>query len=131
MKAYMDKVTASAEKDGWAVTMFGRKRFIPEILSTNKTVKALGKRIAMNTPIQGTAADIIKIAMIRVYRRLKEELPEAKLILQVHDELIVEAPEAQADKAAQILTEEMQGAVKLAVPLTADAKEGRSWYEAN
>lgn len=131
VKAYMAKVTASAEKDGWAVTMFGRKRFIPEILSTNKTVKALGKRIAMNTPIQGTAADIIKIAMIRVYRRLKEELPEAKLILQVHDELIVEAPEAQADKAAQILTEEMQGAVKLAVPLTADAKEGRSWYEAH
>ena len=131
VKAYMDKVTASAEKDGWAVTMFGRKRFIPEILSTNKTVKALGKRIAMNTPIQGTAADIIKIAMIRVYRRLKKELPEAKLILQVHDELIVEAPEAQADKAAQILTEEMQGAVKLAEPLTADAKEGRSWYEAH
>ena len=131
VKAYMDKVTASAEKDGWAVTMFGRKRFIPEILSSNKTVKALGKRIAMNTPIQGTAADIIKIAMIRVYRRLKKELPEAKLILQVHDELIVEAPEAQADKAAQILTEEMQGAVKLAVPLTADAKEGRSWYEAH
>lgn len=131
VKAYMDKVTASAEKDGWAVTMFGRKRFIPEILSTNKTVKALGKRIAMNTPIQGTAADIIKIAMIRVYRRLKRELPEAKLILQVHDELIVEAPEAQADKAAQILTEEMQGAVKLAVPLTADAKEGKSWYEAH
>ena len=131
VRAYMDKVTASAEKDGWAVTMFGRKRFIPEILSTNKTVKALGKRIAMNTPIQGTAADIIKIAMIRVYRRLKKELPEAKLILQVHDELIVEAPEAQADKAAQILTEEMQGAVQLAVPLTADAKEGRSWYEAH
>lgn len=131
VKAYMDKVTASAEKDGWAVTMFGRKRFIPEILSTNKTVKALGKRIAMNTPIQGTAADIIKIAMIRVYRRLKAELPEAKLILQVHDELIVEAPEKQADKAAKILTEEMQGAVKLAVPLTADAKEGRSWYEAH
>lgn len=131
VKAYMDKVTASAEKDGWAVTMFGRKRFIPEILSTNKTVKALGKRIAMNTPIQGTAADIIKIAMIRVYRRLKAELPEAKLILQVHDELIVEAPETQADKAAKILTEEMQGAVKLAVPLTADAKEGRSWYEAH
>lgn len=131
VKAYMDKVTASAEKDGWAVTMFGRKRFIPEILSSNKTVKALGKRIAMNTPIQGTAADIIKIAMIRVYRRLKEELPEARLILQVHDELIVEAPEDKADHAARILTEEMQGAVKLAVPLIVDAKEGRSWYEAH
>ena len=131
VKNYMSKVTESAEKDGWAVTMFGRRRFIPEILSTNKTVKALGKRIAMNTPIQGTAADIIKLAMVRVYRRLKAELPEAKLILQVHDELIVEAPADKADKAAQILTEEMQGAVKLAVPLTADAKEGRSWYDAH
>lgn len=131
VKRYMDNVTESAEKDGWAVTMFGRRRFIPEILSTNKTVKALGKRIAMNTPIQGTAADIIKIAMIRVYRRLKAELPEAKLILQVHDELIVEAPEDKAEKAAKILTEEMQGAVKLSVPLTADAKEGKSWYDAH
>ena len=131
VRAYMDKVTKSAEKDGWAVTMFGRKRFIPEILSTNKTVKALGKRIAMNTPIQGTAADIIKIAMVRVYRRLKAELPEARLILQVHDELIVEAPDDKAAQAAKILTEEMQGAVKLAVPLTADAKEGRSWYDAH
>ena len=131
VRDYMAKVTESAEKDGWAVTMFGRKRFIPEILSTNKTVKALGKRIAMNTPIQGTAADIIKIAMIRVYRRLKAELPEARLILQVHDELIVEAPEDKAAQAAKILTEEMQGAASLAVPLTADAKEGKSWYDAH
>ena len=131
VKSYMAKVTESAEKDGWAVTMFGRRRFIPEILSTNKTVKALGKRIAMNTPIQGTAADIIKLAMVRVYRRLKSELPEAKLILQVHDELIVEAPEDKAAQAAKILAEEMQGAVKLSVPLTADAKEGKSWYDAH
>lgn len=131
VREYMDRVTKSAEKDGWAVTMFGRKRFIPEILSTNKNVKALGKRIAMNTPIQGTAADIIKIAMVRVYRRLKAELPEARLILQVHDELIVEAPESQAEQAARILTEEMQGAVKLTVPLTADAKEGKTWYDAH
>ena len=131
VKRYMAQVTESAEKDGWAVTMFGRRRFIPEILATNKTVKALGKRIAMNTPIQGTAADIIKLAMVRVYRRLKYELPEAKLILQVHDELIVEAPQDKADKAAKILAEEMQGAVKLSVPLTADAKEGKSWYDAH
>lgn len=131
VKSYMAKATESAEKDGWAITMFGRRRFIPEILSSNKNVKALGKRIAMNTPIQGTAADIIKIAMVRVYRRLKEELPEAKLILQVHDELIVEAPEDKAAQAARILTEEMQGAAKLSVPLTADAKEGRSWYDAH
>ena len=129
VSAYMDKITADAESDGYAVTHFGRRRFIPEILSTNKTVKALGKRIAMNMPIQGTAADIIKLAMIRVYNRLKRELPEAKLILQVHDELIVEAPEASAQAALAILREEMQNAVKLEVPLPVDAKTGASWYE--
>lgn len=131
VRAYMERVTKSAERDGYAVTLFGRRRFIPEILAANKTVKALGKRIAMNTPIQGTAADIIKTAMIKVYRRLKKELPEARLILQVHDELIVEAPEALAEKAAAILTEEMQGAVKLAVPLTAEAKTGKTWFDAH
>lgn len=126
---YMNEITRSAEADGYAVTYFGRRRFIPEILSTNKTVKALGTRIARNTPIQGTAADIIKLAMVRVYNRLKRELPEAKLILQVHDELIVEAPEAQAQKALEILKEEMQNAAKLDVPLTVDAKTGKNWYE--
>ena len=129
VRQYMEKVTKSAEASGYAVTFFGRRRFIPEILATNKTVKALGKRIAMNTPIQGTAADIIKIAMIRVYNRLKRELPEAKLILQVHDELIVEAPEDKAQSAADILREEMQNAVKLAVPLTCDAKIGKTWFD--
>ena len=129
VKQYMDTNTAAAESDGYAVTMFGRRRFIPEILSTNKVVKALGKRIAMNTPIQGTAADIIKIAMIRVYRRLKKELPTAKLILQVHDELIVEAPEKDAEQALTILKEEMQSAVTLSVPLTVDAKSGKTWYD--
>lgn len=129
VKQYMDTNTASAEVDGYAVTMFGRRRFIPEILSTNKTVKALGKRIAMNTPIQGTAADIIKIAMIRVYDRLKRELPEAKLILQVHDELIVEVPEAVSEKALEILRDEMQNAVKLTVPLPVDAKIGKNWFD--
>ena len=129
VKAYMEKIIANAEKNGYAVTYFGRKRFIPEILSTNKTVKALGKRIAMNTPIQGTAADIIKIAMIRVSERLERELPEAKLILQVHDELIVEAPEASAEKALQILKEEMQSAVTLSVPLPVDAKIGKTWFD--
>lgn len=129
VQQYMDANTKSAEADGYAVTMFGRRRFIPEILSANKTVKALGKRIAMNTPIQGTAADIIKIAMIRVYNRLKRELPEAKLILQVHDELIVEAPEAVSQKALTILREEMQNAVQLVVPLPVDAKIGKTWYD--
>ncbi len=129
VKQYMDTNTRSAEVDGYAVTMFGRRRFIPEILATNKTVKALGKRIAMNTPIQGTAADIIKIAMVRVYNRLKRELPEAKLILQVHDELIVEAPESVSQKALEILRDEMQNAVRLAVPLPVDAKIGKTWYD--
>ena len=129
VKQYMDTNTQSAEADGYAVTMFGRRRFIPEILSTNKVVKALGKRIAMNTPIQGTAADIIKIAMIRVYRRLKKELPQAKLILQVHDELIVEAPENVSEQALTILKEEMQSAVTLSVPLLVDAKSGKTWYD--
>lgn len=129
VKQYMDTNTRSAEADGYAVTMFGRRRFIPEILSTNKIVKALGKRIAMNTPIQGTAADIIKIAMVRVYKRLKKELPQAKLILQVHDELIVEAPETVSAQALKILKEEMQNAVELSVPLTVDAKCGRTWFD--
>ncbi len=129
VKAYMEKIIASAEANGYAVTHFGRKRFIPEILSTNKNVKALGKRIAMNTPIQGTAADIIKIAMIRVSERLERELPEAKLILQVHDELIVESPEKDAEKALLILTEEMQSAVTLNVPLPVDAKIGKTWFD--
>lgn len=129
VKQYMENVVKSAEATGYAVTFFGRRRFIPEILATNKTVKALGKRIAMNTPIQGTAADIIKIAMIRVYNRLKRELPEARLILQVHDELIVEAPENLAEEAAKILREEMENAVKLGVPLPCDAKIGKTWYD--
>lgn len=129
VKQYMENVVKSAEATGYAVTFFGRRRFIPEILATNKTVKALGKRIAMNTPIQGTAADVIKIAMIRVYNRLKKELPEARLILQVHDELIVEAPENLAEQAAKILREEMENAVKLGVPLPCDAKIGKTWYD--
>lgn len=129
VKQYMENVVKSAEATGYAVTFFGRRRFIPEILATNKTVKALGKRIAMNTPIQGTAADIIKIAMIRVYNRLKRELPEARLILQVHDELIVEAPENLAEDAAKILREEMENAVKLGVPLPCDAKIGKTWFD--
>ncbi|MDE7399447.1 MAG: DNA polymerase I [Oscillospiraceae bacterium] len=129
VKRYMERVCADSEKDGYSLTLFGRRRFIPEILSTNKTVKALGKRIAMNSPIQGTAADIIKIAMIHVFNRLNSELPEAKLILQVHDELIVECPETSADVALRILKEEMESAVSIAVPLLVDAKIGKTWYD--
>ncbi len=128
---YMDETPENAKKAGYVTTMFGRRRYIPELSMSNKNIQALGKRIAMNTPIQGTAADIIKLAMVKVYARLKKELPEARLILQVHDELIVEAKEYDAEKAAQILREEMENVAKLSVPLTADAKIGDSWYEAH
>lgn len=128
---YMRETTENAKKCGFVTTMFGRRRYIPELSASNKNVQALGKRMAMNTPIQGTAADIIKLAMIKVYRRLAEERLDARLILQVHDELIVEAAEDCAERAAEILKEEMENAVKLSVPLTVDAKIGKSWYEAH
>ncbi len=127
---YMDKVVEDAQKQGYVTTVFGRRRYIPELLSSNKNVQAFGKRAAMNAPIQGAAADIIKIAMVRVYKRLKEEKLNAKLILQVHDELIVEAAKEDAEKAAQVLYEEMKKAVTLDVPIPADVGTGESWYDA-
>ena len=110
--------------------MFNRRRFIKEIESSNKITKALGERLAMNAPIQGTAADIIKIAMIRVYNRLKEEKLNSKLILQVHDELILNVKPSENEKVMQIVKEEMENAVKLSVPLDVDINEGITWYEA-
>ena len=127
---FMNKTVADGEKNGYVSTIFGRRRYIPELSASNKNVQSFGKRAAMNAPIQGAAADIIKLAMVKVYRRLKAELPEVHLILQVHDELILEAPEAQAERAAALLKEEMEAAVKLAVPLTVDVHTGKSWYDA-
>ena len=127
---FMDKTVEDAKKNGYVTTIFGRRRYIPELSASNKVVQAFGKRAAMNAPIQGAAADIIKLAMVRVYRRLKEEMPEAKLILQVHDELILEVPEAKALDAEKLLKEEMESAVSLAVPMTVDAHSGKSWYDA-
>lgn len=127
---FMNKTVADGEKNGYVSTIFGRRRYIPELSASNKNVQAFGKRAAMNAPIQGAAADIIKLAMVKVYRRLKAELPEVHLILQVHDELILEAPEAQAERAAALLKQEMEAAVKLAVPLTVDVHTGKSWYDA-
>lgn len=127
---FMNKTVADGEKNGYVSTIFGRRRYIPELSASNKNVQAFGKRAAMNAPIQGAAADIIKLAMVKVYQRLKAELPEVHLILQVHDELILEAPEAQAERAAALLKEEMEAAVKLAVPLTVDVHTGKSWYDA-
>ncbi len=128
--SYMHRVVETAKEQGYAETVFGRRRLLPELKSTNGMLKAFGERVARNMPIQGTAADIIKIAMIRVFERLKAELPEAKLIMQVHDELIVEAPEESSEKAAAILKEEMENAAELKVPMTVDANIGKTWYDA-
>lgn len=126
---YMDKTVAKARHDGYVETMFGRRRYIKELAAKNKNLQSFGERVAKNTPIQGTAADIIKIAMIRVYNRLRESKLDAKLILQVHDELIVEAKEDCADKSAALLKEEMENAVKLTVPMTVDVNIGKTWYD--
>ena len=127
---FMESTVENAIRDGYVSTMFGRKRRIPELSSSNKMMQAAGKRIAMNTPVQGTAADLIKIAMINVYRRLKEENLNAQLILQVHDELIVESSQEDSKRAAEILGEEMRSVWEMKVPLSVDVNEGASWYDA-
>ena len=127
---YMQRVIEDAKKDGYVTTIFGRRRYLPELASSNHMMRAFGERVARNAPIQGAAADIIKIAMIRVYNRLKEENLDAKLILQVHDELIVEANEQIADKVCKIITDEMKAAASLSVELSVDAASGKTWYEA-
>ncbi len=130
VRDFMERSIASARETGAAVTMFGRRRPLPELAASNRNTRAFGERVARNTPIQGSAADIIKLAMIRVSERLKSEGLSARLILQVHDELIVEAPEEEADRVAQLLTHEMENACSLSVPLKADAHVGKTWYDA-
>ena len=130
VRQYMEATKAFAKEHGYVGTLFGRRRELPELTASNRATRSFGERVAMNTPIQGTAADIIKIAMVRVYRRLKAEGLSARLILQVHDELIVEAPEAERDRVAALLREEMSGAAELSVPLVVDVGCGRTWYEA-
>ncbi|MDR1253628.1 MAG: DNA polymerase I [Oscillospiraceae bacterium] len=129
VKNYIDNTLKFAKEHGYVETKFGRRRYIPEILSTNFNLRSFGERVAMNMPIQGTAADIIKIAMIRVKNRIDKENLNAKLILQVHDELIVEAPVCEADKIAQLLENEMKAAAKLKVDLVAKAAIGKTWYD--
>lgn len=129
VREYMVTIKQLAKKQGYVETMFGRRRYIPELSASNFNTRAFGERVALNTPIQGSAADIIKIAMVRVYDRLTNECPEAKLLLQVHDELIVEAPKNMAEMAQSILKEEMEHAATLSVELTADVKSGHSWYD--
>lgn len=130
VSSYMKNTVREAQDNGFSQTLFKRRRVISELNSSNKVVHALGERVAMNTPIQGTAADIIKIAMNKVYARLKKDVPEAKLILQVHDELIVECPEALSQRVTELLCEEMENAADLKVKLLSDAHTGKNWLQA-
>ena len=130
VRRYMKQVVEEARDRGYTQTMFGRRRYIPELKSSNFNVRSGAERMTLNTPIQGTAADLIKLAMIRVENALNEHFPEAKLLLQVHDELIVECPEAIAEDVAAMVSREMESIAKLNVPLQAEAKIGKSWYEA-
>ena len=127
--AYLERVVKEAEENGYTVTPMGRRRYIPELSSSNGMQKAFGKRVAMNAPIQGAAADIMKLAMIKVYEALKKELPEARLVMQVHDELIVEVKDADVEKCKAILKREMESAVELSIPLTVDVTCGKNWLD--
>ena len=129
IKNFMDDMKEKAKETGYVETLFNRRRYIPELKSNNYMVRQFGERAAMNTPIQGTAADIMKIAMINVYKRLIEEKLDAKIVLQVHDEMMIEAPLAEAKKVKEIVKTEMEGAIKLNVPLIAEVSEAENWYE--
>ncbi len=130
VRAYMYGVKEQAKLDGYVTTLMGRRRWLPELLSSNFNLRAFGERVALNMPIQGTAADVMKLAMIRVSGALKAQGLQGRLILQVHDELIVECPQEEAEQVKRLLKEEMEGVIQLAVPLTAEAGVGRSWGEA-
>lgn len=131
VREYMSAIVDKAKADGYVATMYGRRRYLPELKSSNFNTRSFGERVALNMPIQGAAADIIKLAMVAVFRRLKAEGLKARLILQVHDELIVECPAEEGERVKAILSEEMENAAALTVPLTVDAHIGRSWAEAH
>ncbi|MDE6411803.1 MAG: DNA polymerase I [Clostridia bacterium] len=130
VKTYMEENVRRAKEDGFVVTILGRRRYITELKSPNVNIRTFGERAARNMPLQGSAADIIKIAMLRVFDRLQKEGLKAKMVLQVHDELMLDCPLAEQEKAAKILKEEMENAVRLNVPLIAEVSTGKSWYEA-
>ena len=130
VRKYMKQVVEEAKAIGYTQTLYGRRRYIPELKSSNFNVRSGAERIALNTPIQGSAADLIKLAMLKVEQALQEHYPEAQLLLQVHDELIVECPEALAEPVAALISAQMQNVADLSVPLTAEAKFGKSWYDA-
>ena len=130
IKTFLDNVVKEAKEKGYVTTIYGRRRPVPELKSSNFMQRSFGERVAMNAPIQGTAADIIKIAMIRVDDRLKREGLKSRLILQVHDELLIEAAKDEVEEVKKILSEEMQGAADLSVKLEVDMHTGENWYEA-
>jgi DNA polymerase-1 len=129
VRDYMSEIVKNAKILGYVSTLFGRRRYLPELKSANFNTRSFGERVALNMPIQGTAADIIKIAMINVSRRLRAENLSARLILQVHDELIVECPENEAEIVSTVLREEMENAAQLSVPLIAETRKGESWFD--
>ena len=131
VRAYMDSIVERAKEDGYVTTLFGRRRWVPELKSSNFNTRSFGERVALNAPIQGTAADIIKLAMIRVHDRLKREELRGKLVLQVHDELIVECPEEESAQVCRIVEEEMETVCQLSVKLLAETAAGKSWADAH
>jgi DNA polymerase-1 len=126
---YLDEVVENAKANGYTTTVHGRRRYIPELTAQNAVMRGFGKRVAMNAPIQGSAADIMKIAMIKTYERLKKEGLDAKIVMQVHDELIVEARDADVPLVKRILKEEMEGSASLSIPLTVDVSSGKNWLD--
>ena len=130
VKVYLDKLVSDGKEQGYVSTLFGRKRPIPELSSANFMQRSFGERVAMNSPLQGTAADIMKIAMICVFERMEREQLKSKMILQVHDEILIEAAKDEVEIVTKILEEEMKGAAGLAVTLEVDTHSGTDWYEA-
>ena len=131
IRSFIDRTVAAARENGYVETLFGRRRFIPDINSKNLTLRSLAERNAVNAPIQGTSADIIKIAMIRIDRRLRESGMAARMVLQIHDELLFEAPQTEAEALKEMVVSEMEGVIKLSVPLTVECKDGKNWLEAH
>jgi DNA polymerase-1 len=125
----MESITEKAKEEGYVETLFHRRRYIPELKSNNYMVRQFGARVAMNTPIQGTAADIMKIAMIRVLKEIKARELKSKIVLQVHDEMMIEAPEDEKEEIRKIMKDCMENAIELKVPLIADISEAKNWYE--
>ena len=126
----MERVSAQAKEDGYVSTLFGRRRYLPELTSSNFNLRAFGERVARNMPVQGTAADIIKIAMVRVFERLEREHLQARLILQVHAEWIVDCCEEKAEQILTLVCDAMRNVTQMRVPLIVDAKIGKTWYDA-